>query len=116
MSTSSRAERADLMPPEPRCRICRDPGLRRLANDLLSNWHGRPVFLEGRRTRRISYSEILRAINEGRDERDRISYDSLWVHAKRHHDLDGIVDYWTAWLYRELRKALEGRRSAGPIE
>jgi hypothetical protein len=87
-----------------------------LAGALLSNWHGRPVFLEGRRTRRVSYTEILRAINEGRDERDRITYDSLWVHAKRHHDLDGIVDYWTARLYRELRTALEGRRTAGPIE
>jgi hypothetical protein len=60
MSTNSRAERADLMPPEPRCRICRDPGLRRLVNDLLSNWHGIPVFPEGRRTRRVSYTEVLR--------------------------------------------------------
>jgi hypothetical protein len=103
------------MPREPRCRICRDAGLRRLVNDLLSNWHGVPVFLGGGKTRRISYSEILRTINEGRDEKDRITYDNLWVHAKRHHDLDGIVDYWTAWLYREL-KALGGRGNARPIE
>ena len=112
--TESEAEGLDVWPQEPRCRVCRDPDVRRLVNDLL-RWRGAPVFLEGGKTRRISYTEILRTINEGRDEKDRITYDSLWIHARRHHDLDGIIDYWTAWLYRELR-ALGGRRSAGPIE
>ena len=112
--TTAETVRADIEPREPRCRICRDPVLRRLVNDLLSNWHGVPVFLEGRRTRRISYTQILRTINEGRDKK--VTYDNLWNHAKRHHDLDAIVDYWTAWLYRELRRGLGGRRNARPIE
>jgi hypothetical protein len=118
MNTMTRAAEpvgADSERREPRCRICRDESVRVLVNELL-DWRGVPLFLEGGKRRRISYTEILRTINEGRDEKDRITYDSLWVHAKRHHDLDGIVDYWTAWLYRELRQALGGRRSAGPIE
>ncbi len=24
---------------------------------------------------------------------DRITYDSLWVHGKRHYDLDGLIHY-----------------------
>ena len=40
----------------------------------------------------ITYADILRdlePLNEGRDKRDRITYDSLWIHAKRHYDLAG---------------------------
>jgi hypothetical protein len=88
----------------------------------LLRWHGAPVFLEGGKTRRITYAEILRTlepINEVRDERDRITYSSLWVHAKRHYDLDGVQAYWRAWfpreIHRQLRKAPGGRRSARPI-
>jgi hypothetical protein len=119
--TESEAERADVWPREPRCRVCRDPDVRRLVNDLL-RWRGIPIFLEGGNTRRISYAEILRAlgpINEGRDERDRITYDCLWVHAKRHYDLDGVEAYWRAWfpkeIHRQLRKAL-GVKGRKPIE
>jgi hypothetical protein len=120
--TESRAELPDVMPREPRCRICRDPDVRRFVNDFLG-WRGARVFVEGGKTHRITYAEILRIlepINEGRDERDRITYDSLWIHAKRHFDTEGVVDYWTAWfpreIHRQLRKALGGRRSARPIE
>ena len=48
------------------------------------------------RFHRITLTEILRdlaPLNEGRDKRDRITYDSLWVHAKRHYDLAGIAAY-----------------------
>ena len=38
----------------------------------------------------------------------RITYDSLWVHAKRHYDLAGIAVYWRARMYKELRNALGG--------
>jgi hypothetical protein len=114
MSTETSAERARIEPREPRCRICRDPDVRRLVNDLLG-WRGVPAILEGRNKRRaITYTDIfsmLEPLNEGRDEKDRITYDSLWVHAKRHYDIEGVVDYWTARFPRELRKALRESRA-----
>lgn len=73
---------------------------------------------EGGKRHRITYAEILRTLeplNEGREARDRITFDSFWIHARRHHDLDGIVDYWRAWFYRELRKAMRGS-GREPIE
>jgi hypothetical protein len=111
MTRAAETLRADVERRESRCRICRDPGVRRLVNDLL-DWHRFPVFLEGGKTHRITYTEILRAlepINDGRDKRDRITYDSLWVHAKRHYDLAGIAAYWTTRVNKELRNALRGR-------
>ena len=111
MSTETSAERARIEPREPRCRICRDSDVRRLVNDLLG-WRGVPAILEGGNKRRpITYTDILgmlEPLNEGRDTKDRITYDSLWVHAKRHYDLDGIAAYWSARMHRELRKALGG--------
>ncbi len=109
MSTKTRAERVDVKPWEPRCRICRHSDVRRVVNDLL-DWRGVHVILEGGNKRdRINYTDILgmlKPLNEGRDKRDRITYDSLWVHAKRHYDLAGIVAYWQTRLDRELRNAL----------
>jgi hypothetical protein len=59
MSTKTRAERADVEPREPRCRICRRSDVRRLVNDLLG-WRGVPVILEGgNKRRRITYTDIL---------------------------------------------------------
>jgi hypothetical protein len=46
------------------------------------------------------------ALNEGRDTRDGITYDSLWIHAKRHYSLAGIAAYWRARMDKELRNAL----------
>lgn len=113
MSTMTRAAepaRADFVRKEPRCRICRDETVRVVVNELL-DLRGAPAIVVGGKTHRITYTDILRTlepINEGREARDRITYDSLWIHARRHHDLDGIVDDWRAWFYRELRKALGG--------
>jgi hypothetical protein len=107
--------RADFKPTEPRCRVCRDPEVRRLVNDLL-DWHGVPILGRGKT---VTYADILRdlePLNKGRDKRDRITYDSLWVHAKRHYDLAGMVAYWSARMDKELRKALGGQRGLGPIE
>ena len=128
MSTGSEAEPLDVWPREPRCRVCRDPAVRRVVNDFL-RWHGVPVYLEGGKTRRtITYAKILRIlepINEGRDEGDRITYCSLWVHAKRHYDLNGVQAYWRSWFPREIhrqlrtlggRRSMGGRRGAGPME
>ena len=59
------------------------------------------------------YAEILRdlePLNEGRDERHRITYDSLWVHAKRHYDLAGIAAYWRTRMSKEFRSS---RRPCG---
>jgi len=50
----------------------------------------------------------LAPLNEGRDKRDQISYHSLWVHAKRHYDLAGIVAYRRTRMHKEFRKALRG--------
>jgi hypothetical protein len=99
-------------PREPRCRVCRDPGVRRLVNGLL-DWRGAPIILGRGKTHVVTYADILRdlePLNEGRDERDRITYNSLWVHAKRHYDIEGIAAYWTARFPRELRTALRGSR------
>jgi hypothetical protein len=85
---------------ERRCRICRDETLRILVNELL-DWRGVPVFLDGGKTHRISYTDSLdklQPLNEGRDEGDRITYSSLWIHAKRHYDTAGVAAYWrTRW-------------------
>jgi hypothetical protein len=109
VSTGSEAEGPDVWPREPRCRVCRDPAVRRLVNDLL-DWHGIPIIsVGGNRTRRVTYADILGPVNEGREERDRISYSSLWIHAKRHYDTAAMADYWERWFYRELGKALRAK-------
>ena len=84
--------------------------MRILVNERL-DWRGVPVIREGGKTHRITLTEILRSLeplNEGRDKRDRISYDSLWIHAKRHYDLAGVAAYWRTRMYKEFRKALAG--------
>ena len=105
--------RADFERREPRCRICRDETVRILVNELL-DLRGVPVILGRGRTHRITLTEILRdlePLNEGRDKRHRITYDSLWVHAKRHYDLAGIAAYWRTRMskeFKEFKKALRG--------
>ncbi len=94
---------------EPLCRVCQDPGLRRLANRLLDF---RGVSMPG--MRRITYRSILAWINKERPGADPISYDSLRIHAKRHYELDGIWAYWSARLDREWREALEALRDSTP--
>jgi hypothetical protein len=97
---------------EPLCRICRDPGLRRLVNQLL-DWRGVPIPEGGKTYRITSYRTILAWINKQRPDADPISYDSLWVHAKRHYEFAGIVAYWSARMDKEWRDALEALRSTG---
>ena len=79
--------RPDFERREPRCRICRDETVRVVVNQLL-DWRGVPVILGRGKIHRITLTEILRSVetlNEGRDARDRITYDSLWIHAQRHY-------------------------------
>lgn len=64
---------------------------------------------------RVSYADILRhlaPLNEGRDRRDRITYDSLWVHAKRHYDVIGTTAYFMAQVDKMLRDAFGSSRTA----
>jgi hypothetical protein len=116
-NTMTRAERACFEPVEPRCRICRDPDVRHLVNGLL-DWQGVPVLVEGGKTHQITLSDIMRAIeplNQGRDPRDRLTYGSLWVHSRRHYDVEGVAGYWSARMHKELRNALTGSRTATPM-
>ena len=105
--------RADFERREPRCRICRDETVRVVVNELL-DWRGVPIILGRGKTHLDHLREILRdlePLNEGRDKRDRITYDSLWVHAKRHYDLAGIAAYWRTRMskeFKEFKKALRG--------
>jgi hypothetical protein len=92
---------------EPRCRICRDESVRVLVNKLL-DWQGAPIVLGRGKTHVVTYADILRdlePLNKGRDKRDRITYDSLWVHAKRHYDHAAITAYWRARMHKELMNA-----------
>jgi hypothetical protein len=113
MSTMTRAAepvRADFERREPRCRICRDETVRVQVNKLL-DWHGAPIILGGGKTHAVTYADILRElepVNAGRDQRDRITYDSLWVHAKRHYDDAAVTAYWRARMHKELMTALGG--------
>jgi hypothetical protein len=121
MSTVTRAAepvRADFERREPRCRICRDETLRILVNELL-DWRGVPIILEGGKSRRITLTEILRdlaPLNEGRDNRHRISYDSLWVHAKRHYACreSGLLEHPDVQGVQEGPAGITGCRT--PIE
>ena len=79
----------------------------RLCASTSMNWRGVPVIREGGKTHRITLTEILRdlaPLNEGRDKRDQITYDSLWVHAKRHYDLAGIAAYWRTRMSKEFKQ------------
>ena len=87
--------------------------MRILVNELL-DWHGVPIIVGRGKTHLVTYADILRdlePLNKGRDKRDRITYDALWIHAKRHYDLAGIAAYWrtrTQKEFTEFKKALRG--------
>jgi len=107
--------RADFERREPRCRICRDESVRVGVNDLL-DWRGVPIFLGRGKFRRVTLTEIMRdlePLNEGRDERHRLTYDCLWIHAKRHYDLAGVSAYWRARTQKEFKEFKEFLRGNG---
>lgn len=61
------------------------------------------------KTHLVTYADIFRdlePLNEDRDTRDQITYDSLWVHAKRHYEIAGIAAYWSVRINKELKNAL----------
>ena len=94
-SETSAPARTDVERREPRCRICRDEAVRVLVNQML-DWHGVPIGLGPGKPHVVTYADILRElepVNKGRDRKNRITYSSLRVHAKRHYELAGITDY-----------------------
>ena len=110
MTRAAEPLRADFERREPRCRICRDENVRVLVNELL-DWHGTPIILGLGKTHTVNYADILRGLeplNKGRDKKDRITYDSLRVHAKRHYDDAALTAYWRAQMHKELMNALGG--------
>jgi hypothetical protein len=110
MTKEAEPPMADFERREPRCRICRDENVRVLVNKLL-DWHGAPIILGRGKTHVVTYAEILRGLeplNKGRDKKDRITYDSLRVHAKRHYDDAALTAYWRAQMHKELMNALGG--------
>jgi len=90
-----------LMVIEPRCRICADPGLRSQVDRLLI-WRGAPVPVAGR-FRTITYADVLAHLPISR----KISYSTLWRHAKRHYGTNVAVLRHCARLERELQAALD---------
>lgn len=79
---------------QPRCRVCRNDGVRRTVNDLLANG--------------ASYAYIVRALSEDNaklDTRDRITIDSVRNHTARHFP----VQQTARATYREVleRRARE---------
>ena len=112
MRIKTRAELADFERIEPRCRICRDPVMRHFVNQRL-DWVGTPIIKHRGKSHTITYADILRALeplNKTRDERERVSYDSLWVHARRHHDVAAVAAYHTDRKIKELLKTLGGSK------
>ena len=100
--------RAALERKEPRCRICRDEDVRVLVNELL-DWRGIPAHFGTGKAHVVTYTDILRElepVNKCRDKKNRITYSSLRVHAKRHYELAGIMDYWEARLDKEMKNVL----------
>jgi hypothetical protein len=107
MSTT-RAELGRFERIEPRCRVCRDPVMRHLVNQRL-DWVRTPIIKHEGKSHTVTYADIFRALeplNKTRDERERVSYDSLWVHARRHHDVAAVGAYLMAKMLKELVKTL----------
>lgn len=91
---------------EPRCRVCRDETVRDRVNELLK-WVGVPIPLGRGKFHRVTYTRILRdlePLNEGREAKERITYASLWVHAKRHVDVVWTSADFIAWVVEQFGK------------
>jgi hypothetical protein len=83
--------------------------VRVLVNEWL-DWHRVSTIL-GRGNGRVdTHAAILRElepVNKGRDKKNRITYSSLWVQAKRHYELAGITDWRvpdsrSAWFWSQV--------------
>ncbi|OBF98878.1 hypothetical protein [Mycolicibacter sinensis] len=78
--------------------------MRRAVNDLL-DWHGLPLPDGGR----IGYQDILAKVHRSdlvSSQWERVTYTSLWNHAKRHYDHDAVTAYWATRMDKELSDTL----------
>jgi len=102
---------------ERRCRICRDADLRRFIDELL-DWRGVSIPQGRGKSYRLTYAKILRTVehlNIALDGKDRITYNSLWVHANRHYGPAGIVSYCRrGGVIRDFINALSEKKSKVP--
>lgn len=108
MIQKTTALRTALRRREPRCRICRDAVMCQRVDTLL-DWRGIPIILGPGRVHIVTYADILRdlePLNGGRAPKDRVTYTSLLNHAKRHYDLDGLLNYWGDRVDKEFREVL----------
>jgi hypothetical protein len=86
---------------QPRCRICRNDSLRTKVNDLL--------------TTGASYAMVLRAlgdVNATREQRDRVTIDSIRNHAARHFPVQNVARA----TYREILERRANDNSVDFIE
>jgi hypothetical protein len=102
---------------EPRCHICRDEKVRVRVNELL-DWHGVPIPNSWSRgqVKALTYSDILREVNSGRDKANLITLASLKRHVKFHYDIEEVVNYWAAQMEKKLESFLDGLRGPKPTE
>lgn len=108
MIQKTNALRAALRRREPRCRICRDDAVRTRVDAML-DWVGVPIMMGTNKCHVVTYADVLRdlePLNVNRTTKDRITYNSLWVHAKRHYDLEGLLDYWGDRVGEEFTEIL----------
>jgi hypothetical protein len=118
MSRKTEAELMGLERAESRCRICRDPELRLLVDALL-DWRGVPVPLAGGKMHRITYADVLRALEPFSvicADWERLTYNNVWIHAQRHYDIAGIAAYWTRRTGKEVRNFLKDNRCTSIVE
>lgn len=81
--------------------------MRRLVNNLL-RWRGTPIINADGLVHVVNYSDILRSLephNRTLVARERITYDSLWVHSKRHYDNCSASISWRAHWDEVLKEA-----------
>ena len=91
--------------PESRCRVCREPCMRRVVDELLS-WRGVPVPLGGSRFRTVKLAEIHRHLNDSRGAGDRVTYTSLWNHARRHYGVGRALARADTQFQKQVQTAL----------
>lgn len=79
--------------PSPHCRVCRNEPVRLLVNKLVGYGIPNPEVMD-----------VLKPVNEALEEKDRISYDNLWQHIKRHFNPENPA--------REIFRNIQRRRLA----
>jgi hypothetical protein len=93
---------------QPHVMDCRDDTVRTRIDQLL-DWVGVPIMMGTNKFHVVTYADILRdlePLNGSRAAKDRVTYDSLWVHATRHYDLEGLLNHWGDRVGKEFTEIL----------